>query len=234
MEADFARRDMLALFSGMAALAATGGTAQAQGTPAINTTAELSRSKVIKYDSLKALPLPNGGTQRRVMSGTLPTGEYIEIHESLLPAGKMPHPPHKHNNSEWLFIQTGTLEYLDVTGPHPGRARRHRVQRVLSAARPAQCRHHAGDVHCVFRQQAGRAAVNLRAGGCKMKFFYRMPMRLAGMILAVVVLVPIVLVASKLFPGMDRETIAIIVAFAMAASFAFPILGPFRSKGKSE
>jgi hypothetical protein len=67
-----------------------------------------------------------------------------------------------------------------------------------------------------------------------MKFFYRMPLRLAGMILSVVVLVPIVLVASKLFPSEDRETIAIIVAFALAASFAFPILGPSRPRKKSE
>ncbi len=113
METDLERRGMLALFSGMAALALTGGTAAAQGTAPLDTTEELSRSRVIKYASLKAIDLPNGGTQRRVMSGTLPTGEYVEIHESMLPAGKMPHAPHKHNNSEWLFIQAGTLEYLD-------------------------------------------------------------------------------------------------------------------------
>ena len=29
----------------------------------------------------------------------------------MLPAGKTPHPPHKHHNSEWLFIQSGKLEY---------------------------------------------------------------------------------------------------------------------------
>jgi len=116
MEKDLGRRDMLALFSGMAALAATGSPAMAQGTAPINTTEELARSRVIKYSSLKVIDLPNGGTQRRIMSGTLPTGEYIEVHESLLPAGKMPHPPHKHNNSEWLFIQTGSLEYIDNGG----------------------------------------------------------------------------------------------------------------------
>jgi mannose-6-phosphate isomerase-like protein (cupin superfamily) len=35
------------------------------------------------------------------------------VHESVLPAGEMPHPAHKHPNTEWLFIQSGQLEYLD-------------------------------------------------------------------------------------------------------------------------
>jgi hypothetical protein len=67
-----------------------------------------------------------------------------------------------------------------------------------------------------------------------MKFFYRIPLRLTALILGALVLVPVVLLLSKFYPSMDRETIAVIVAFAMAASFAFPILGPSRSKKKSE
>ena len=110
MEADLGRRDLFAVF---AALAATTGAVQAQGTAPINTTAELSRSRVIKYSTLKPIALSNGGAQRRVMSGTLPTGEFIEVHESMLPAGQMPHPPHKHPNTEMLFIQEGDLEYID-------------------------------------------------------------------------------------------------------------------------
>lgn len=116
METDIGRRDLFAAFT---ALAATTAAAKAEGTAPINTAAELSRSRVIKYSTLKPIALPNGGTQRRVMSGTLPTGEYVEVHESVLPPGKMPHPPHRHHNSEWLFIQSGTLEYLDNGKPVP-------------------------------------------------------------------------------------------------------------------
>ena len=67
-----------------------------------------------------------------------------------------------------------------------------------------------------------------------MKLFYKIPLRFTGLTLGALVLVPIVLLASKLFPSMDRETIAVIVAFAMATSFAFPVLKPSQSKKKSE
>lgn len=65
-----------------------------------------------------------------------------------------------------------------------------------------------------------------------MKFFYKMPLRLAGMILCAVVLTPVVFIASKLFPSVNRETIVVIAAFAIAASFAFPVLGPSKRKSK--
>lgn len=108
------RRDLFAVFSAFAAMAAAGGEAEAQA-PAIGrlTTAQLSKSRVIRYKDIPVVKLDNGGVQRPVMSGTLPTGEFIEVHETVLPAGKTPHPPHHHPNSEWLFIRSGKLEYND-------------------------------------------------------------------------------------------------------------------------
>jgi len=73
----------------------------------------LSHSKTFSYDELPVTNLPNGGTMRRVISGVLATGEYIEVHESVLPSGKIPHPPHRHRNSEILFIREGKLEFLN-------------------------------------------------------------------------------------------------------------------------
>ena len=107
------RRDLFAAFTALSALGTLTGAARAQQ----NTTAELSVSKVFAYNALPVVKEPNGHEMRRVMSGTLPTGEFIEIHESVLPAGKMPHPPHKHPNTEVLFIQSGTLEYIDIDKP---------------------------------------------------------------------------------------------------------------------
>ena len=110
--ADMDRRELLALFPALAALAATEVDAGAQTPPQGRlTTEELSKSRVVRFTDLAVVKQDNGGAQRRVMSGTLPTGEFIEIHETVLPAGKTPHAPHRHPNSEWLFIQTGRLEY---------------------------------------------------------------------------------------------------------------------------
>lgn len=110
------RRNLFAVFSAMAAFAATAGAAAAAPRPGFQTTAQLSKSRVIKYTDLPVRKFPNGGTQRPVMSGTLPTGEFIELHESMLPPGQMPHPPHKHPNTEVLFILDGQLEYIDEGG----------------------------------------------------------------------------------------------------------------------
>jgi mannose-6-phosphate isomerase-like protein (cupin superfamily) len=112
------RRDLFTVFSALAAVAVAGGEAAAQTAPQTPrrgqlTTQELSASRVIRFGDLPVVKLDNGGVQRPVMSGTLPTGEFIEIHETVLPRGKTPHPPHHHPNSEWLFIQSGTLEYND-------------------------------------------------------------------------------------------------------------------------
>ena len=111
------RRDLFAALSALAALGTAAGNASAADEPS------LTESKVIPFSSLKVIQLSNGGEQRRVIQGRLATGEAIEAHETMLPAGKMPHPPHKHVNTELLFIQTGSLEYDDdgkVTPIGPG------------------------------------------------------------------------------------------------------------------
>lgn len=104
---EFDRRDLFAAISALAALGTAASSASAADAPT------LSQSRVIPFKSLAVRTFPNGGEQRRVISGTLTTGEFIEVHETMLPAGEMPHPPHKHPNTELLFIQAGSLEYDD-------------------------------------------------------------------------------------------------------------------------
>lgn len=118
---NLSRRELLAALSGFAATSAALFGAEpalaqgAQSKGAAHSTAApvLSRSQTFSYDALPVTHSPNGGSMRHVLSGALPTGEFIEVHETTLPAGQMPHPPHRHRNSEVLFIREGQLEYLN-------------------------------------------------------------------------------------------------------------------------
>src|SRR3977135_2968608 len=58
---------------------------------------------------------PNGAQIRDVLKGKLATGESLEVHETTLPPGGMPHPAHHHVHSEMWLIREGTVE-LTVNG----------------------------------------------------------------------------------------------------------------------
>jgi quercetin dioxygenase-like cupin family protein len=116
---DMNRRELCIAVSAFAALGGAGFPAKAQNTSDTKKDKVLSNSGTFSYDQLPVADLPNGGTMRRVMSGVLVTGEHIEVHESMLPPGKMPHPPHRHRNSEILFIREGKLEFLNDGKPEP-------------------------------------------------------------------------------------------------------------------
>ena len=105
---DMTRRDFGWAMAAFAALASAA-EAQDKGKDSV----PMGLSTVFRYDQLPVVHNANGGESRAVMHGTLPTGEFVEVHETMLPAGKEPHPPHKHSHSEFLLIQEGTLEYSD-------------------------------------------------------------------------------------------------------------------------
>lgn len=57
----------------------------------------------------------NNAEFREVLKGKLATGESLEVHETALPPGGAPHPPHHHLHSEMWLIREGTVE-LTVNG----------------------------------------------------------------------------------------------------------------------
>ena len=103
------RREMVGAMTAFAMLAAV---AEGQTTD----TTPMAESKVFRFDALPVVHNANGGESRAVMHGTLPTGEFVEVHETMLPPGKQPHPAHKHRNTEFVLIRQGKLEYLNNEG----------------------------------------------------------------------------------------------------------------------
>ena len=71
-------------------------------------------STMYPYDKLP-VQRSNGAEFRMVLKGKLATGESLEVHETTLPPGGAPHPPHHHSHSEMWLIREGTVE-LTVNG----------------------------------------------------------------------------------------------------------------------
>ena len=66
------------------------------------------------FDKLAVQTLDHA-EMRRVLKGKLGTGEALEVHETTLSAGAMPHAPHHHVHSEMWLVREGTVE-LTVNG----------------------------------------------------------------------------------------------------------------------
>lgn len=86
--------------------------------------AKVLSSAAFPFADLKA-NVGNGHTSRPITKGKTPTGEAVEVHETTLDPGQMPHPPHRHVHSEFWLIREGTVEITINGQPHrigPGSA----------------------------------------------------------------------------------------------------------------
>jgi Cupin domain len=58
-----------------------------------------------------------GAPTRQILEGRIPNGEVIELHETTLAPGKMPHPPHRHPHAELRLVRNGTIEFQTEQAP---------------------------------------------------------------------------------------------------------------------
>ena len=116
------RRDLFVALSSFAALAVTSAEAGGQepgnlpetmAVPAPPGSAGdpgLSASRAFRFEDLPVVKTANGET-RAVTRGVLPTGEAVEVHETTLLPGHMPHLPHQHKHSEFMLVREGQMEF---------------------------------------------------------------------------------------------------------------------------
>lgn len=110
---NFSRRDFCTAFAAFAVL----GNHSLQAQALAVTDPVLSHSVGYKFEDLHVNRQPNGYETRNILQGKLPTGELVDIHETVLPPGQTPHPPHRHLHSEFTLIREGTLEFLNDGKP---------------------------------------------------------------------------------------------------------------------
>ena len=125
------RRDLCALLTAFTAMAGLPASAQTTAAPANPNPAGtaggggrapvLSASHTFPWDQLPVVKNANGET-RAVTRGTLVSGELVEMHETTLLPGHMPHPPHQHLHSEFMMVREGTIEFnnngtMQTVGP---------------------------------------------------------------------------------------------------------------------
>ena len=71
-------------------------------------------SKAYRFEELPGRA-SGGNAFRAVLEGETHEGAFIELHESDLAPGDMPHPPHHHRHEEMFLMREGELE-VTITG----------------------------------------------------------------------------------------------------------------------
>jgi quercetin dioxygenase-like cupin family protein len=93
------RRDLAFLLPALAAI-----DAKAQST--------VLPSKAYKFEDIPVKASANGNKSRAILNGTLHNGFALEVHETELPPGGAPHPPHRHIHEEMFVVLVGSVDFM--------------------------------------------------------------------------------------------------------------------------
>ena len=113
---DLTRRNIciaLSAFGAAAMLAPKSDAQTPSGSPGENAlTTDLSHCKAFPFENLPVRYSEAGAPTRAIAQGVVPTGEAIELHETTIQPGKIPHPAHKHPHEEFILVREGTVDLM--------------------------------------------------------------------------------------------------------------------------
>jgi mannose-6-phosphate isomerase-like protein (cupin superfamily) len=105
------RRNLSVVLFTCAAITGVACEAQTAAAPGASADQLLSQPRVFLLDQIPAHKMANGGESRNIVHGALPTGEVVALHESVLPVGSVPNPPHKIQHSELITVVEGKVAF---------------------------------------------------------------------------------------------------------------------------
>ncbi len=110
---------LLALLPSLSAVSAEAqSTAKSEAAPKNCVEPVLTQCAAFPFEALPLRYSGDGAPTRQILEGRIPGGEVIELHETSLAPGKMPHPAHKHPHAELLLIRSGTIQFeTDAAAP---------------------------------------------------------------------------------------------------------------------
>ena len=94
------------------------GAVQAQGKSQNALSTDFSHCTAFPFASLPQRLSDAVAPTHDILRGVLPTGELIELHETTVAPGKMPHPAHQHPHVEFILVREGTIDFTYAGESH--------------------------------------------------------------------------------------------------------------------
>ena len=111
------RREMCLALPALGIVPSLNASAQVSSPPALpksqnSLQTDFSHCTAFPFDKLPMRLSDAGAPTHDILRGTVPTGELVELHETTVEPGKMPHPAHQHPHEEFILVREGTIDFF--------------------------------------------------------------------------------------------------------------------------